>query len=294
MIYRRLFSYFCFVCILFIVSTSCEKFSGDQTIPAYLKIDSIYLTTDYNTQGTSSQRITDAWVYVDDEFLGAFELPAKIPVLKSGKHLLKVWPGIKKNGIASTRVSYEFYNPVSKNLSFGIDSITNIGVIKTTYQTTASFLWKEDFEDAALSLDTTGRSTAIIQRTPSGSPNTFEGNHSAIALMDSIHDFFECQTHSEYTIPASPVYLEMNFNTSNTLGVGVFTYGSTILYQTPIITLNPTNGNWKKIYIDLTTTLNAYSGMKTFRVYFNTFKDKGLDHSTILLDNFKLVTRKQN
>ena len=83
MIYRRLLRYFCFLCILFITATSCEKFSGDQTIPAYLGIDSIYLSTDYNSEGTASQRITDAWVYVDDEFLGAFELPARLPVLKS-------------------------------------------------------------------------------------------------------------------------------------------------------------------------------------------------------------------
>lgn len=294
MIYRRLLRYFCLLCILFITISSCEKFSGDQTIPAYLDIDSIYLSTDYYSEGTSSQRITDAWVYADDEFLGAFELPARLPVLKSGIHHLKIWPGIKRNGIAATRVSYEFYSPVSKDVNLMMDSTSRMGVLKTTYQSSASFVWKEDFENVSVTLDTTNRSTAYVQRTSAGSPLTFEGNHSGMVVMDSIHDFFECQTHAEYSIPPSPVFLEMNFNTTNTLVVGAFTYGSTTLYQTPVITLNPTNGQWKKIYIDLSTTLNAYSGMTTYRVYFNAFKDAGLKESTILFDNFKVVTRKSN
>jgi len=291
MIYWRFLRYFCYLCVLLITAISCEKFTGDQTIPAYLDIDSIYLSTDYYSEGTSSQRITDAWVYVDDEFLGTFELPARLPVLKSGTHHLKIWPGIKRNGIAATRVSYEFYSPISKDVNFAQDSTTKTGVLKTTYQSTTFFVWKEDFENVSLTLDTTSRSSAYIQHTTAGSPLTFEGNHSGMVVLDSIHDFFECQTHTDFPIPPSPVFLEMNFNTTNTLVVGVFTYGSTLLYQTPVITLNPTNGQWKKIYIDLSTTLYAYSGMTSYRVYFNTFKDAGLNQSTILFDNFKVVTR---
>jgi len=280
--------------LLFIAVSSCEKFTGDQTIPAYLSIDSIYITTDYYKQGTASQSITDAWVYIDDEFIGAYELPARFPVLKTGKHNLKIWPGIKKNGIAATRYGYEFYVPIEKVVNLIQDSTAKIGVIRTTYQPTASFVWMEDFEKVSVSLDTTSRSSAYIQSTAPGSPLTFEGNHSGLVMLDSIHDFFECQTHDEYAIPLAPIYLEMNFNTTNTLTVGVFTYGYTTVYQTPIITLNPTNGEWKKIYIDLSNTLNAYTGMSTYRVYMGTFKDKGLSQSMILFDNFKVVTRPQS
>jgi hypothetical protein len=273
---------------------SCEKFKGDQSIPAYLSIDSIYITTDYNKQGTNSQNITDVWVYVDDEFLGAYELPARFPVLKSGTHSLKLWPGVKKNGIAATRIAYEYYVPIQRNVTLKEDSTSKLGILKSTYQVPAFFPWMEDFENAGISLDTTRRSTAYIDKTPAGSPFTFEGNHSGMVVMDSIHDFFECQTHSEYTIPHSSVFLEMNFNTTNTLTVGVFSYSGISVTQTPILTLNRTNGNWKKIYIDLTTTLNAYQGMTSFRVYMGTFKDADVKESLILFDNFKIVTRKTN
>jgi hypothetical protein len=292
MIHRRLTYSFFLLSILFLTATSCEKFSGDQSVPAYLSIDSIYLTTDYYSQGTASQRITDAWVYVDDEFLGAYELPARLPVLKSGKHHIKIWPGIKKNGIAATRVSYEFYQPIEKDVTFTPDSALDVGVLRTTYQSTALFVWQEDFEEVSITLDTTSGSSAYIQRTAPGSAQTFEGNHSGMVVLDSIHDFFECQTHTEYDIPASAVYLEMNFNISNTMVVGLITYGSTSLYQTPVIYLNPTNGQWKKVYIDLTNTLYAYTGMTSYRVYFSALKDSGLKEATLLFDNFKVLSHK--
>jgi hypothetical protein len=230
-------------------------------------------------------------VYVGDDYIGTFELPARFPVLKSGKLPVKIWPGIKKNGIATTRVAYDFYSPVEKTLILTPDSSTKAGVLKTTYQSTTKFNWLEDFEDVAITLDTTSRSSAYIERTPSGSPLTFEGTHSAFIQLDSARDFFEAQTRDEYTIPSAPVFLELNFNISNSVTIGVFTYGNTVLYQSPIITLNPTNGTWKKIYIDLTTTLNAYSGMTSFRVYLGTFRDSGLDQPTLMFDNFKIVTR---
>ncbi|MEI7661508.1 MAG: hypothetical protein WCK34_04900 [Bacteroidota bacterium] len=277
--------------ILLITVSSCEKFSGSQTIPAYLSIDSIYLITNYYTQGSASQRITDAWVSVDDEFLGAYELPCKFPVLKTGKHKVKIWSGIKKDGIAATRASYEFYSPVEMLVNFAQDSTSRLGTLKTSYQSSTLFTWKEDFEDVALTIDTTAGSSAYFQRTAVGSPLTFEGNHSGLIELDSAHDFLECYTHTMYAIPNSAVFLEMNFNTTNAVTVGVFTYGTTTLYQTPIITLNTTGGAWKKIYIDLTTTLNAYSGMKNYRVYLSALKESGKTKSSILVDNFKVVTR---
>jgi hypothetical protein len=279
------------ISILFLSSlSSCEKFEGDQTIPAYLTVDSIYLTTDYMTQGTASHKITDAWVYIDDEFIGAFEMPARFPVLKSGKHLVKILPGIKKNGIAATRVTYDFFLPVQKNMVLTQDSTSNIGVVKTTYQNTTEFTWREDFEDVAISLDTTPRSSAWIRLTHEGD-STFEGMHSGKVVLDSVHDFFEAQTKAEYPIKAAPVYLEMNCNMTQSLIVGIIVYGTSTLYQVPVITINPTKGGWKKIYIDLTNSVTAYYGMQSFRVYVGTFKDPGMKESTILFDNFKIVTR---
>ncbi|HTX87550.1 MAG TPA: hypothetical protein VMC08_01045 [Bacteroidales bacterium] len=277
--------------LLLLVQASCEKFSGDQTIPAYLRIDSIFLTTDYIYQGTASQAITDSWVYVDDELIGVFENPCDVPVLKQGTHKVVVYAGIKKNGIATTRTAYLFYEPITRNVNFVPDSTVSLHTLSTTYEATTDFLWKEDFEDIAVSLDTTPKSLVPLQETPIGSPLTFEGQHSGLATMTDSLDFFECATHSFFAVPNSPVYLEMNFRTNNSLTVGVYVVQSTFLYQVPIITLFPTNGKWKKIYIDLSNTLGSYLGATGFKVYLGTYKDAGVASPEILLDNFKLVTQ---
>jgi hypothetical protein len=281
-----------FLAFFLLVQTSCEKFSGDQTIPAYLSIDSIYLQTDPGTEGTASQNITDAWIYVDDQLVGTFQLPASFPVLKEGKHNLSVIAGIKKDGIASTRITYPFYSTITQSVNLVPDSTSSAGVLKTTYINTTKFIWKEAFEDVTMSLDTSSRSMVKIGETPSGSPLTFEGAHSGIIEMDADKNFFEAATHNYFSIPNAPVFLEMNFNTNSAFQAGVIIYTADyIIYQTPVLNLAPTNNKWKKIYIDLTNMLNSYPNAANFRVYVGGFKDASVAHATVLLDNFKLVTR---
>ena len=87
---RHTFSLLC--CTLLAVAlASCQKFKGSQTVPAYIHIDSIAVEGDYYTYGANTANITDAWVYVDDQIIGTFELPATFPVLKKGKHKVSVY-----------------------------------------------------------------------------------------------------------------------------------------------------------------------------------------------------------
>jgi hypothetical protein len=213
-------------------------------------------------------------------------------VLYKGIHNLTIIPGIKRNGIATTRVTYPFYNSITKSVNFTPDSTISVGIIKTTYFSTTKFAWKEAFEDVSLSIDTTHQSKVELVLTPSGSVLTFEGLHSGMIQMNDSNNFFEVITHSYFPIPSAPVYLEMNFNTNTTFQAGVFIYTSDyIVYQAPILNLAPTNNKWKKIYIDLTTTLNSYLNSTSFKVFLGGFKDSGIANATVLIDNLKIVTR---
>jgi len=272
--------------------SSCEKFQGDQEVPAYLSIDSIYVITDYALQGTASHNITDAWVYVDGQIIGAFEMPAKFPVLSNGVHKVVIMPGIKKNGISSTRATYDFYAPINLNVKFGIDSVTKLNTLKTTYAANTNFLWKEDFEGTSIKLDTTTRSTVPVGVTPEGSPLSIEGLHSAIMITDTANDFAEAQSHDEFVIPYAPVYLELNYNVNTITTVGVIMTGPSAFIQQPVVNLNVTNGRAKKIYVELTPALNSVSGIDHFRVYFGAFKEDSLQKGIIILDNIKVVTPK--
>ena len=165
-------------------------------------------------------------------------------------------------------------------------------IIKTTYASNSSFLWKEDFEGTSIKLDSTNRSTVPVKVTPGGSPLTIEGLHSAIMVTDTVNNFAEAQSHDEFIIPYAPVYLELNYNINTIVTVGVIMTGPSVYIQMPILNLNVTNNKAKKIYIDLTPALNSSSGTNLFRVYFGAFADASLKQGIIILDNIKVVSTK--
>jgi hypothetical protein len=282
-----------FFLFLFLIlsATSCEKFTGSQHIPAYITIDSCGLTTNLSTQGSASASIVDAWVYVDDQQIGVFQLPARIPVLMEGIHAVSILPGIKVNGIAATRMSYPFFTPYEADIQLRELDTAALGVLQTTYLPTTDFLMIEAFEGIYIALDTTPRSSVAIVLTSPGSPMTIEGNHSGLIALDTAATLFECVNDRDFIIPFAPVFLEMNFWADNAFQVGVFLYGTTLIQQVPILNLNHTDGIWKKIYVDLTSTLNAFPGMQKFRIFFLARKETQLIQGQIILDNLKIITR---
>jgi len=134
---------------------SCDKFEGDQEVPAYIQIDSIGCTTEYDVEGTASHNIVDAWVWVDDQLIGAFELPAMVPVLMQGSHEVVVRAGIKNNGISNTRVPYPFYSSILReNFMLAPDSISVLNASVGYFDNTV-FAWMEDFESPIISIEET-------------------------------------------------------------------------------------------------------------------------------------------
>jgi hypothetical protein len=272
---------------------SCKK-GSEEDIPSYLEIDGIKLVVS-DGQGTSSQKITDAWVYLDNEFIGAFELPfTKVPILNSGKHKLMIYPGIKMNGIAATRVPYSFYSPYEKEVNLVHDSILNLENISVKYSTRTVFAWLEDFDQSTVSLDTTVRSLYKLQRTSdpelifhqAGEYNS----NSGIAIIPSDSGIFECVSHDAFDLPTSgtDVFLELNYKTNNVVTVGLFVNTSSQTIQRPILTLNRSS-EWKKIYVNLTAEVSTHQDANDFRIFFGIVKESDVDEAQFLVDNIKLV-----
>ena len=104
--------------ILIFSSINCSK-NLIADIPAYIEIkDFNYSDNSENTKPYTlnyhSTKITDAWVTMDGQFLGVFEIPCIIPIhlannLQSSLHSFDIYPGIKVNGISATRAQYPFY-----------------------------------------------------------------------------------------------------------------------------------------------------------------------------------------
>jgi hypothetical protein len=276
---------FLFVSLFFL--TSCDFFDPQEKIPAYIHIESFNFTTS-SEQGSSSSNITDAWVYVDDQLIGAFELPVTFPVLFEGTHTIKVKPGIKLNGISESRVINPFYTAYTTTINLIPDSVINL-TPNSTYYPSVIFKWKEAFEDGGISLEKTTRSDTTLEKT-SDITKVFEGDYSGKINVDDTRDFFECKTSASYDLPqtGSSVFLELNYKNDIPFSVGVFANATGTSIQHELLVLNPTN-TWKKIYINLTGRVSEESDADSFQIFFGCQKPANVANGEILLDNIKLI-----
>ncbi|MDA3944469.1 MAG: hypothetical protein PF694_13140 [Bacteroidetes bacterium] len=283
---------------LFLVLVSCNKFEGDQTVPAYIRIDTISVNTDYFSQGSNTHRITDAWVYVNDQLIGAFELPATIPVLARGRQKLEIRPGIKLNGIGGTRVPYPFYQPyIVTDYNFIEDSIRSILPV-TSYYNTITFAWLEDFEGSSISLEKTSQSdTSIYQTSPINNPEAYLSDfssYSGIVNLTTEKNSFKLSSFNAFILPGlgSPVMLEVDYKCTQSFGVGMFAEISGTIVDIPLIVVNKSE-KWNKIYINLGPNVSTYTSASNFKIYFESSMT-GEDDAQYYFDNIKLIYRSNN
>lgn len=275
-----------------ILYSGCEPKNDEQLVPSYLHIDRLDITTTYQ-QGTSSSNITDAWVYIDENLIGSFELPATIPILTEGRQTVKVRPGIKLNGISNTRAIYPFYTEIVKEINFVKDSVVNLEESTVAYEANVVFPWLETFEEPGSALDTTSKSTVKLLKTSDPSmifPET-DNTYSAMISLPNDTSIFEAVTTDTYDFPGNgtAVFLEMNYKMNQTCVVGVFYKASGIKVQRPLLVLNATNDEWKKIYVNLTVPKYDTPDATDFQIFIGAQKEKTVDEGLILLDNIKLV-----
>jgi hypothetical protein len=285
---------------------ACRKFEGDQTIPAYIKIDSLSVNTVYANEGSSSAKVQTIWIYVNGEIVGIYELPVFAPVLARDLNELTLEAGINLNGISSTRAPYPFYKPITQQVVFQENKVLNINdsaglVDYTTYYETTVFVWMEDFEDPSIGLDSIPPSTVDIQRTkPAGNPEAFLSDNSEysgyIELTEEAY-FFRLSTNvgsgDGFELPQAnnwPVFLELNYKCNMAFEVGVFANDLSQVVENPVVGINPSE-DWNKIYINLKPIVNYSINALDFNIYFKGTLPEGLSKGEIYLDNIKLLYR---
>ncbi len=275
---------------------SCAKKMDEAYIPSYIKVDNIVINTQ-GSQGSSSSNITDAWVYLDGSDRGAYPLPANIPLLADGKHTIKITPGIKLNGVAGTRVPYPMVEPVEVEVNLIKDSIVPLN-IRSKYYSTSKFALIEGYEDLNTRFETTTNNLATWRlSSASTDPESyvFEGVHSGMGVLDKDHDYLQIITKEDFDyLPKNgvPVFIELDFNTNTTVVLSVLSYSNSgVGESSDLIYLNPTEGEWKKIYINLTTFISYDVNGELYKFLFSASHNSSLEESHILLDNFKLIYR---
>lgn len=285
--------------ILFMLS-SCDKFEGDQTIPSYIAIDSLGFDAADDIQGSSNQKIIDAWIYVDDNIIGGFELPARVPVLVNGIHKLEVRGGIMLNGIPETRAPNPCWKPMIINAyNFTPDSISRFYNL-TTYYENCSFVWMEDFEDASLAIKGSNNSdTGIVRTYPAGAPEALIedfSQYSGISYLDADHPYLQLVSVSGsdegYVFDRGDfIFLELNYKNTIPVVVGLYiTLTDNTVEERSFLIISPSD-EWNKIYVNFTPIVNETTDARDYTVYLEASLPDGTEDAVIVLDNIKLVTR---
>lgn len=290
-----------FFLVLILILTSCDKFDGDQEIPSYISIDTIGFTTDFSSEGTEKQRIVDAWLYVDDQLIGGFEMPFNIPVLDEGPVKVEIRPGIILNGISATRAPYPYFEPiVFEDFILEVDEIATISGIETVYRGNTEFVWREEFEDEALAIVVGPNGDAEIERTsPANSPSAFldeNSEYSGVVSLSSENPVMVLQSddgnNSGFELrQGNFIFLELHYKSDVPITIGMFiNQQNQFIEKRQFVGLNPTD-EWKKVYINFTPIVNEEVAAIDFRVFFESFASIEQQVSRVYLDNIKLLSR---
>lgn len=288
------FSILSFVLLFFL---GCDK--EKEPIPSYLHIKKFTLTTNPLTEGANTQDITDAKVFANGIEVGTFELPVTIPVFSEGNVVITLFPTIKETGSAYNRKYYKpyvaFIDTINlKNLR--VDTIQP----KTSYKSNAKFDWLLNFDDGGSSLvkyglNNTTDSLKVISSISPGVNAPFSSTNSGMISIDSPSIFEDFEIATIKSFPAlsigTDVYVEMDFKSNANFQVGVFTDDGSVITRSPVFYAFPTNGAWKKIYVNLKPETGDLSSISTFRVFFGVYKDPDNPDlkPLVYMDNLKLV-----
>jgi len=266
---------------------SCNK---EEPIPAYIHIDKIDVTSDLLTQGTASHSVVDAWVYVDEQLIGAFELPVTFPVITTeGTHSIKIFGGIKIDGISSLRIAYPFYDSYNTSVNLTPGVITTLTPTVAYYSgiTFPSLIpWIEDMSGPGISLiDTLGDTPFQLDTS-----NPLEGQY-VKATFSSADTSMLLQSNNFYLLSTSQnaIFLELNYKSTTDFFVGLRNAAIPNVTNS-FLTINSSGGVWKKIYVNLTDKFAGIGGSTNYFIYFGKINlDGNANGTSIQLDNIKLI-----
>jgi hypothetical protein len=274
---------------------ACNIINPKEPIPTYVHIDSFqFVPGNHNIEGSSSHKITCAWVYYNNNPIGVFDLPATVPVITNGNSgLISIIPGITVDGLNGYQSQYPFYAGDSATITSTPGQIITY-LPKARYSSAAKFNFIADFENGNDFHSIIGDTGIVRVTDPS---MVFEGTGSGYIDLLTPNDSTVSVYQTSYTFPSGQGYIEINYRSNTLFYVGVEVFASDdkiILTSTPdyIIGINP-SANWNKMYISLSDMSSKYLSLfpgSRFRLAIKAVVQDGQSSGYVLLDNIKYIT----
>jgi len=270
------------VSLFLIVSCNKEKLKSPTASFIYVGHPTVNVTST-SAQGTSDHKITETWVYVNGQYIGAFPLGGVVPIVATGNTDIALYGGIKNNGIAATRVPYAMYAGYEFSQNFEPGKTYTINPVYN-YISGAQFHLLENFEGSGVLFSSVGDSAFSLTTDPS---KVYEGLKSLQMGMSDAKPIAAMKTSGHiYTFPQSSttIYMELNYKCNQPIAVTMLA-GDT--EERSIITLNKTDG-WNKIYIQLSESVYTQPTYSYYDLIIKATKE--VANPEIYIDNIKLIS----
>jgi hypothetical protein len=280
----------------------CDYFQPEAAVPSYIRIDSVFFQENGpDSTGYPSHRISDLWIYANNQIVGIFEWPtAKIPVLAEGNTRISIQAGVFTDGTRKSRVYYPFYRAFNTEVVL----IKNqVSVLKPSFRYTPEkkkpFSFYQDFEASLSGCGKGDAGTASLSREfhEDSIPGNRFGDRYALLKNVSSTDILEIA--SEDFVPlktnGDPVYLEFDYRSTTQMTVGL----KAMIGNTPAGSVNDLillpRSQWTKVYVSLADETQSYNSSAVllgrpavFRFFIRSSENPG-SNQTFAIDNIRLI-----
>jgi hypothetical protein len=281
---------------LFLIS-ACDIINPEEKIASYVYVDLFTLEDNSNVaEGSLDQNITNGQVFVGNEFMGIFTLPALVPVLQEGAVEVQVDPVVKENGRTFTLNLYPFYQRFSGGVELEPGAIDTIQP-KTSYLDEFQVGFIEDFElgGTIFEVDRDGNENTFMDVT---TEVVYEGNRSGMILLDADNILVDVGTAEDNLFPlgaANEIWMEMNVRSEVDVLIGLVGYdgggGTASQFEWGVLA----SDEWSKVYFNLSSEV-ILSGFNDYGIAITAgipFENGQLvfDEAAMYFDNIKLLYR---
>jgi len=248
---------------LLVLVVGCNELNPKADIPSYVHVERVSVATTNSSEGSSSANITEIWLFVDDQFLGAYDIPFTAPILKGGPTNVRMEAGIRDNGISTTPELYPFYDPIARQPDLQPDQIDSFSMT-FRYRENTAFALLENYE-TGLTVFQEVISGTSANRLVARPEAAFEGQMGGLITLTEEAPAVELASTRRFRdlqAKGIPVYLEMNYRSEAPTQFGIlgFTSGSEFPVDARYVAGFRPSDEWKKIYFNLSEAVANTDG----------------------------------
>ncbi|RYD58715.1 MAG: hypothetical protein EOP56_03775 [Sphingobacteriales bacterium] len=280
-------NFFYFLIIAGLAVAGCDMVNPEEKTPLYVSVDSFSVVpTPGKDVGSLSHDIKSVLVYFNNQSVGYYNIPARIPILADGPGQVQLVPAVSFSGLNYVR-EYPYYHPDTFQIAYNPGTVVKHTGI-TRYRTNA-MIKVEDFENGNPFIKVNaGNSADTVLKQEKNPAYVFEGQGAGFISLTTSHPSCEVITNQSFPIGQGNSYLEVNYKCDVPVHFGLQTTANGTIVARYLYGVYATD-TWKKVYIGLSEFTGEYKS-SAYNLMIKTQLVDGKTEAQIMLDNIKIVS----